>query len=164
MDQNEVYEKSGCILFVQTDHISGEVIGTAIDDLYKAGACNVQVIPSITKKNRPGHLFYIDAGSKDRSAVENVIVNELGATGWHCLGTAHRHVATEVWERDVVFAVQEGDLRLKALIKVIRKNPRHLRPEHASCLTIREALREKGVKLSLTEISREIIRQVSIEN
>ena len=38
-------------------------MGSVIEYLYDAGACNVQVIPTITKKNRPGYLFLIDVKS-----------------------------------------------------------------------------------------------------
>lgn len=157
-----VYEKRGCVLLVQTDHITGELIGTVIEDFYRAGAFNVQVIPTITKKNRPGHLFFIDASPDDNLQIESLIVNELRATGWHRLESVHRHVATEIRRQKVVFDTDVGPLSFTVKIKVVKEQPGHIRPEHASCLALRAALREKGVNLSLHEINQEIIRQLSI--
>lgn len=157
-----IYEKPGNILFVQTDHVPGEVIGTVIEDLYKAGAFNVQVISSVTKKNRPGYLFFIDTAPGDHSRIESIIIHDLGATGWHRLESGHRHVATEIWQREVVFDTPEGPLHYVAAVKVLKKKPEQMRPEHSSCLELREALREKGVNLSLREIDQSIIQQVSM--
>lgn len=159
-----IYEKPGSILMVQVDHISGEAIGTIIDDLYRAGAFNVQVIPTITKKNRPGHLFLIDGAPNDLEKIEEVILGEIGATGWHHLKSAHRHVGTEIIEREVGFDTPEGRLLFTTQIKIVKKKPDQMRPEHASCFAIREALREKGVHLSLTEIQQSIIQQVKSHN
>jgi uncharacterized protein (DUF111 family) len=158
-----VRQKPGNILFVQTDHSPGDVIGTVIEDFYKAGALNVQVISSVTKKNRPGYLFFIDTAPGENSQIENIIINDLGATGWHQLGSEHRHIATEIWQRELVFDTPEGPHRHMVAVKVIMEKPEQIRPEHSSCLAIREALREKGANLSLKEISENIIRQMSAD-
>lgn len=157
-----IFEKAGNIIFVQTDHIQGEVIGTIIGDLYEAGAFNVQVIPSITKKNRPGYLFFIDTAPGNNLKIESIIIDELGATGWHQLQSNHRHVATEIWRKEVSFDTTEGLFQFPVLIKVIKEKPEIMRPEHSSCLALREALHKKGVNLSLNEISRRIIQQVTV--
>jgi uncharacterized protein (DUF111 family) len=156
-----IHEKPGNILLVQTDHNPGDVIGTVIEDFYKAGAFNVQVISSVTKKNRPGYLFFIDTAPGENSQIESIIINDLGATGWHQLGSEHRHIATEIWHREVVFDTPAGPYRHMAAVKVVMKKPEQMRPEHSSCVAAREALREKGANLSLKEISESIIRQVS---
>ena len=145
---------------VQVDHISGEIVGTLIDDFYKAGAFNVQVVPTITKKNRPGYLFFIDAAPNGLSEIENVILNEMGATGWHRLDSGHRHVGTEIIEREVCFETSEGLLTFMAQIKIVKKKPDQIRPEHSSCFAIRDALCKRGVNASLVEIQQSIIQQV----
>lgn len=157
---NHIYEKPGRVLLIQADHISGEIIGTVMQDLYEAGAFNVQVIPTITKKNRPGYLFIVDAAAGDNCAIENVIVHELGASGWHVIETNHRHVGTDILERDVTFETSQGAFTFTAAVKVFKKQPQRMRPEHASCLAIREALKGKGVHMTLTEISQHIITQL----
>lgn len=146
---------------IQADHISGEVIGTVVEDFYRAGAFNVQVIPTITKKNRPGYLFFIDIAPGDNNAIEHIIISELGVTGWHIINSVHHHVAADIMEREVVFGTPEEPLRFKALIKIQRARPEQMRPEHSSCLAIRECLREKSIFLSLNEIYQSIVKQLS---
>ena len=157
-----IYEIRGNILFVQVDHLSGEVIGTAIEDLYDAGARNVQVIPTVTKKNRPGHLFLIDVPEGKIPAVESVIL-ELGSSGWHLIETAHRHVATEIRDVEVAFETPEGSFDFTVQVKVMRSHEESMRPEHSSCLALREILRTKGVRIPLKDLYTQILRQIDVD-
>ena len=120
----------------------------------------MQVIPSITKKNRPGYLFFIDVCPEHCGRVESVIVNELGATGWHHLESGHRHVATEIVEREVRIETPEGPFPYMVKVKRIKMQPHRMRPEHASCLALRGALRERGVEIPLGELYTAITRQL----
>lgn len=161
MDYSDcIYTKEGIVLIVQVDHVSGEILGTAIEDLYQAGAHNVQVISSITKKNRPGYLVFIDTHSNALASIENTIIEDLAATGWHVLRTDHRHIATEIIVRRVEFATPQGIYQCTAEIKMQKSNPDELRPEHSSCLSIRKALAERGLDLPLHRISQSIVEQV----
>ena len=45
------YSKEAVLFLVQVDHLSGEILGDVVDSFYAAGAKNVQIISSITKKN-----------------------------------------------------------------------------------------------------------------
>ena len=162
IDSGLVHEKQGFVFLVQTDHISGEVIGSVINDLYMvAGVHNVQVIPSITKKNRPGYLFIVDSVEENNPEIDNIIVNELGATGWHIIETCHRHIETEILEHEVIFDTPDGPLCFTVKVKNLKKLHGKIRPEHSSCLSIRDTLRLKGIRLSLNEISQEIIKQLT---
>lgn len=155
-----MYEKKGIVLLVQVDHLSGETIGTVIDDLYEAGAHNVQVLSSITKKNRPGYVFLIDGNETHLAAIEQIILLELGATGWHLLHTGHRHTATRSFSHRVTFATPDGPLELTAKFKAVKARPEMLRPEHASCLEIRQALRQHGVVRSLDQVRQDILFRI----
>lgn len=159
-----IYEKEGLVLLVQTDHLTGETIGTAIDDLYRAGAHNVQVIASITKKNRPGQLFMIDTSQAHLAAIEEVILLELGATGWHLLRSAHRHTGTQIFTQQVVFDTPDGAVTMTAKLKSVKARADMLRPEHASCLEIRQTLRQRGVILSLDQVRQQILTQALADN
>ena len=146
-----IYEKEGVVLLVQTDHLSGEDIGTAIAALYSAGAFNVQVIPTVTKKNRPGHLFVVDCLAAGLPAVEDAILDELESTGWHMVKTGHRHVATEIREFTLEFDTPSGRAEFPVKVKAVKCRPRRWRPEHDSCAALREFMREAGVKISTSE-------------
>ena len=158
---SSIYEKKGNIFFVQVDHLSGEMIGTAIEDLYEAGAMNVQVIPTVTKKNRPGYLFFIDVPKGRNSAIESVIM-ELGSSGWHLIETAHRHVATEIRDMEVTFETPEGPFNFAVQFKVMQDHRKRIHPEHSSCLALREILRKRGVHLSLNDLYMQVIRQINL--
>lgn len=160
MDLSHVYEKEGIVLLAQVDHVSGEILGTAIEDLYEAGAYNVQVIATVTKKNRPGHLFVVDCGKQECPDVEAVLLRELGITGWHRIKTGHRHVGTRVEVYSVIFATPSGPKQYPVQVKRVKHYAHSIRPEHASCLQIRQALKRENVFLSLEMIRTEIIQQI----
>ena len=160
IDLLNVFEKKATLFFVQVDHVCGETLGTVIDDLYQAGAYNVQIISTITKKNRPGYLFTIDCGENNHNQIEHVILNEIGATGWHKISTGHRHVATKIEQHIVSFNTPEGEIHLPIQIKLVPSFPNRIRPEHDSCLMVRNILKEKGMNLSLEEIKYEICNQL----
>ena len=48
------------LMLVQTDDLSGEQVGYAIQQLIELGVDNVQVMPTVTKKNRHAYLVLID--------------------------------------------------------------------------------------------------------
>ena len=54
-----LYSKEGMLLLVQVDHLNGELLGEVIDHFYEAGAKNVQIVSTITKKKSAIlHDFY----------------------------------------------------------------------------------------------------------
>jgi len=53
------YVEEVSILETAVDDVSGEILGNFINILGKEDILDVQIIPSITKKNRPGHLIKI---------------------------------------------------------------------------------------------------------
>ena len=57
-------EKNTQILYVQVDRVDGEAAGYLIEEIYAAGAGNVQLIPSLTKKGRPGYILFIDVSQR----------------------------------------------------------------------------------------------------
>lgn len=73
----------------QVDHATGEVLGFAIERIMERGAHNVQLIPTITKKNRPGHILLIDTEAGREAAIADFLVLELKVTGYHRVDTTH---------------------------------------------------------------------------
>ena len=66
-----VYSKEGLLILVQIDHLNGEILGSIIEDFYHAGAKNVQIVSTITKKNRPACMIFIDVPFQKAEEVEN---------------------------------------------------------------------------------------------
>lgn len=150
---NNIYSKNGLLFLVQVDHLSGELLGSAIEYLYAAGARNVQILPSVTKKNRPGQSIIIDASDSRAVDIERVIVEELGSTGWHRFVTEHRHLPVELISKRIKVETSNGPLDFEISGKMIKNQPESVRPEHASCLAFQRALKERaGLEAPLGEI------------
>ncbi len=82
-------KKKSSLMLAQVDHASGEVLGFAIERIMERGAHNVQLIPTITKKNRPGHILIIDAEAAKEESIAEFMVKELKVTGYHRVDTTH---------------------------------------------------------------------------
>ena len=140
----EVFSKEGILYYVQADHLNGEEIGSILHYFYEAGACNVQVIPTITKKNRPSYLFFIDCRPDSADRVEEAIAGELTSGGWHRMDTVHRYQYNERLKRPVELCFQGETLHFTVEGKKFESGS--LRPEHDSVVALREAVYEKWHK------------------
>ena len=140
----DIHSKDGLVFMVQADHLSGECVGQAIGHLYTAGAANVQVVPAITKKNRPSYLFFIDCRPDSADRVEEAIAGELTSGGWHRMDTVHRYQYNERLKRPVELCFQGETLHFTVEGKKFESGS--LRPEHDSVVGLREAVYEKWHK------------------
>lgn len=82
-------KKKARLILAQIDHVSGEVIGFAVGKIMELGANNVQLIPAITKKNRPGSVIIIDTDTDHENEVANFLAKELKVSGYHRVSTSH---------------------------------------------------------------------------
>lgn len=130
---SDIYSKEGVLLLVQVDHLNGEVLGNTIDQLYQAGAHNVQCIPTVTKKNRPAHIFLVDLKEKNLDAVEAVILHEIGSTGWHQINSSHRHVRTMIDKKVVTIRVLDQSFEFQLEAKKTELPYNVVRPEYENC-------------------------------
>jgi len=133
------HSKNGVLFIVQIDHLTGEQIGYVIERFYDAGASNVQVMSSVTKKNRPAHVIFIDCRAERSENVEALIPEELGAGGWHKVTTEHHFLYNKILERKVI--VRHGDEtgpEWTVMGKWFENG--NLRPEHDSVISLQEAI------------------------
>ena len=140
--EQKIYSKEWKILLVQTDSLTGELLGAAIAELYRAGASNVQVIATVTKKNRPGHLVTIDVRPDRLAAVEQAVIDSLGVSGWQCLDSTHRHLATEQVRREADIHIRDYSFTAEVLGKQIDRQPQ-IRPEAICCADLQEQIYER---------------------
>ena len=147
-----MFSKDGVLLFVQADHLNGESLGSALEALYRAGASNVNVLPTTTKKNRPGHLVLIDCLPVRLEAVEDAVCRELEVSGWHRLDTTQCYRRVEYPKKAVRAVLGQETLEFLAEGKVVDGELASLRPEHRSCLEIKNALEARGVAVPLSVI------------
>jgi len=105
------------LIFAQVDSVSGDSMAYAMTSLYDAGAHNVTLVPSLTKKGRPGYLLIIDTSIKAQSKIEDILIAELGLLGWRLLASQHVSLEVEVADTDLVLEVLGKNLPLKVPTK-----------------------------------------------
>ncbi|MHA2037766.1 MAG: nickel pincer cofactor biosynthesis protein LarC2, partial [Promethearchaeota archaeon] len=69
------------ILETDVDDVSGEIIGNFITKLKNEETLDVQIIPSLTKKNRPSYIIKVLCFPKDTFKLIEIIIRELGTLG-----------------------------------------------------------------------------------
>jgi uncharacterized protein (TIGR00299 family) protein len=80
------------ILETNLDNVTGELMGHIFNVLLKYGARDVSIIPTITKKNRPGHLLRVIAKPMDCDTLSEVIIRETGTLGVRVIPYVHRNI------------------------------------------------------------------------
>jgi uncharacterized protein (DUF111 family) len=158
---NEIREKlkkkKAAIWLVEVDHLSGESLGLVVQKILGLGAMNVHIIPTITKKNRPGHILFLDISNPAKSKkIEDFLIEELGIPGYHRLLTEHFHETTSTIERVVHAKHGDKSIQMQVKLKVIGSpsKPKFIRVEHESLVSIqREIQSEFKQVISLTALS-----------
>lgn len=103
------------ILETNLDNVTGEILGHSFNNLMEAGALDVTIIPTITKKNRPGHLLRAITKPENASTVTEAIIRETGTLGVRILPYVHRNIA----ERKIIpIEVDVAGEKMKIRIKV----------------------------------------------
>jgi len=69
------------IIETNVDHVTGEQIGYLINKLMENGALDVQVIPSIGKKNRPFYIIRVLSRLENRERLAEMLMIETGSLG-----------------------------------------------------------------------------------
>jgi uncharacterized protein (DUF111 family) len=148
-------EKRSRLLFAQVDHLSGEVLGYAIGKLMDEGASNVQVIPSITKKNRPGSILVVDVPADQEDRVALFLARELKVSGYHRIDATHVFCQVSFLTKDITLSRNGSSLNLSCKVKVIGDPaaPLSLDIEHDALLSMQQTVRDGlGLTVSLIEL------------
>ncbi len=91
---SQVPTDSVSILETNLDNVTGEVIGHMFQKLLEVGARDVTVIPTLTKKNRPGHLLRVITKPSDCDKISEAIIRETGTLGVRVLPYVHRNITS----------------------------------------------------------------------
>jgi len=75
------YIEKVAVLETDVDDISGEIIGNFINKLEKEEILDLQIFPTMTKKNRPGHVIKILCYTDQIFKLIEKIIYELGTLG-----------------------------------------------------------------------------------
>jgi pyridinium-3,5-bisthiocarboxylic acid mononucleotide nickel chelatase len=82
------------ILETNLDDVTGELMGHIFKVLMEYGARDVSIIPTITKKNRPGYLLRVIARPIDRDMLSEAIIRETGTLGVRVIPYVHRNITS----------------------------------------------------------------------
>ena len=149
-------EKDAKLLLLQVDHLSGEEMGHLIESMYGLGAMNVNVVSTITKKNRPGFLVLVDMGSKAEPAFSAELASTFGISGYHRINTVHCRQVVDVDEKNLV--IHHNGLEIETTIKFKRigteDQPLFVRTEFSDLKRLSELIRESFcVSIPLPDLS-----------
>ncbi len=144
------------LILAQVDHVCGDVISSVMDQLCAAGARNVNLVASLTKKGRPAYLLYIDVPSSDLPGVERLLAVELGVLGWRILNAEHRRPEMESRVVDVSLGLASTDDVHSVPVKLVRDaltggEVAHI--EHDFCVLLKsELLASSGIDIPLRDL------------
>jgi uncharacterized protein (DUF111 family) len=147
-------KKKARLLFAQADHVSGEVTGYAVGRIMELGARNVQLISSITKKNRPGHIILIDTDDKHEGVIAGFLARELKISGYHRIDTSHIFQRVTLSQKNLVIRADGKRRTFRCEIKIIGdpSNPLSIDVEHDALVKLQKALKAQKKELSLSEL------------
>lgn len=134
----ELEHENVSILETNVDDVSGEVLGHVFRGLINSGARDVSILPTVTKKNRPGHLLRVIAKPQDTQQISEEIIRETGTLGVRVIPYAHRNIA----QRKIVsLDMQIDGKRFKIDIKIgtIGKDIISVKPEYEDVKRVAEA-------------------------
>ena len=162
--KTQIMGKDRVLFVAQCDNLEGEQIASAMEALYAAGAKNVQLLSTITKKGRPGYVFLIDGDESAANSIEQTILTEIGVTGWHRIAAWHRYVKVNVLSKNLKLITHRGNFSTEILYKKSSADPERVRPEFESCRKVRSALADLGIHVSFPLIRQKLIEAFSEED
>jgi uncharacterized protein (TIGR00299 family) protein len=123
-------EDSVSLLETNVDDVTGEVLGYTLERLYEEGALDVQIQPTITKKNRPGNIISVMCRREDVGKISSVLTEETGTLGIRAGIIQKRHILKrEIKKVDVEIAGYKGKIRVK-IAKDENGNTVNMKPEY----------------------------------
>ncbi|MFX1491253.1 MAG: nickel pincer cofactor biosynthesis protein LarC [Promethearchaeota archaeon] len=119
------YQDQVIILETNVDDVSGETLGYVINRLMQTGAKDVTILPTVTKKNRPGHLISVIAAPENEETLTHLLLAETGSLGVrvfrsdrHLLAREMHDVRIKVDNQDVTVSVKIATDRTGAILQV----------------------------------------------
>ena len=147
--------KESQLLFAQVDHVSGEITGFAIGKIMELGANNVQLIPTLTKKNRPGNIIIIDADAEHEGVISRFLASELKVSGYHKISTTHVFQRVSFLKKNLNIKVNGGTRSFQFEVKIIGEpsEPLSVDIEHDFLVDVQQILNSSlNYSISLNEL------------
>lgn len=142
------------VLETNLDDATGEAIGYTMERLYLEGALDVQVIPTVTKKSRPGHVIMVVCTQALEERLTKVLMEETGTLGVR-VDLAHKRI---VMERGVMpVEIELEGYKGRARVKVARNREGRVVNLKAEYEDARRIARATGLPF------REVVRRIEDE-
>jgi hypothetical protein len=135
-------KKRGMLLLAQADHLTGEEIGYAVEQIMSRGAENVYVIPGITKKNRTGCLLLIDINPNDGKDWALFLAEEFCVYGYHHIRTTHYRSCCRMKKLSAIIRKDGLFFETEVQAKTRKGNIGVGRVEHADLVRVRGQVKE----------------------
>jgi len=116
-------EKEGLLMLVQLDHLTGEDIGWAMEANGLTGIRNRNLISTLTKKGRMGHLLLLDVDPEAEVDVGRFLFDSLMTHGYHRIETRHVHRCTVIRKVRVIVKQKEVQFSFDVRLKRDAKKP-----------------------------------------
>lgn len=126
------------VLETNLDDISGEVIGHTMDILINKGARDCCIIPTYSKKNRPGQILQVITDKNDIERMARIVIEETGTLGVRFFPCDRFILKRETLSINLVIKGKQEKVR----VKVSRDNSGHVmqvKPEYEDARRIAES-------------------------
>ena len=131
------------ILETNIDNVTGELMGHIFNVLSQYGARDVSIIPTTTKKNRPGYLLRVIAKPMDCDTLSEVIIRETGTLGVRVIPYVHRNITSrKIIPVQVDISGKKVQIRIK--VGMIGNEIISVKPEYEDAKKVSE---ENGISL-----------------
>ncbi len=145
------------VLETNVDDVSGEILGYVVEQMMAAGAKDVTILPTTTKKNRPGHLISVISAPEDEQRLSQLLITETGSLGVRVFKCDRHLLAREILPVTIRIDNQEISIRVK-----ISKNQQgtilHIKPEYED---VKQAAQKTGQPLAI--VARKVEQAVQQE-
>ncbi len=103
------------LIMTYLDDISGELLSHGVKTLMDSGVKNIHLIPTITKKGRPGYILLIDLKDEIYNEVIRILIREFGVLGYRIIEAKHIEIPYEVKTAKVRYKDYEDSVRVKEI-------------------------------------------------
>ena len=157
--------ESAMLLLFNVDDLSGEAIPHVIDGLMAQGAMAVHVVPTWTKKNRAGFLFFVDASAEQLDKLGGFLVAETGTLGLRIFEPRHIHFDYQVATVDIrlTHSDRTADAPMRVRVKKVLNREKQVvfvKAEHTDLQAVLHQLAKDGIRISLTSLKRSVEQAV----
>ena len=150
------------LILAQVDDASGEVLEDTAKHLHEAGALSLQILASLGKKGRPGHVLLIDVAADKEDQIALLLGTELGVWGYRVLESRHRHFDIRVESKPLTVHVNGTTLAIQIGCKTIARDGELLaiKAEHDHLVQLRDRLLALGMSVPLRRLRTLLEREI----